>query len=478
MSRPRGVLLNSLSQAGVRLLGSATALLLTWLIARRSVDDLGVFRTVFVYFLATEFIPLLGMQTYLIREIAVRPDQARRLTLHSGIFAGVISVLAALLLVGVSFFGGYSQDISSGLLIVAGGMPATGGALVALSVLVGAGRATQFSVMQGTETLIRTVAGMACILAGWSVLAVVAVIVATRWVILIGYWRHLRPLLGAGLWVFDKSFFRTFLATVPTFAGITVLSIVTRFAAQAVLPWMLDDAAAGQFAAAYIFIDLALLIPTAITTNLVPVLARTAQVSASALGASCQQGLKLMISGVLPISAILAAIAPPMIATVLPGNASYTVSAQVLQVVIWICSLQAMDQVLASAIVARGRQDVDLHTVAVGAAALVILLLALVPVYGVHGAAYAVLGGMVISLSVRIFLVARHVPGIRIHEAIWRALIAGAAAVGVAAWLSKTHWIAAALVGGVTYLAVLALTGGFARQQRQGIFQLLQAGRA
>ena len=54
-----------------RVIASAGAFILFWVISQISVGQLGGFRTFFVFFIFTEFIPLLGMQQYVIREISV-----------------------------------------------------------------------------------------------------------------------------------------------------------------------------------------------------------------------------------------------------------------------------------------------------------------------------------------------------------------------------------------------------------------------
>jgi len=478
MKTRSGVLLNSLSQAAVRLLGSGCALFLTWIIARKSVDELGVFRTLFVYFLISEFIPLLGMQTFLFREIALHPEQIKKYTAHALVFASLVAIAGIALLCGLALRGSYSPEISRGLFIVASGLPATAASLVGLSVLVGAGQATRFSLVQGIETLVRTGVGIVCILSGWGVLSVIAAITVTRWLTMIGYWHSVRPLFNRDPWHFDRAFFREFLSHVPTFAGITTLSLITRFATQAMLPWILTDASAGQFAAAYMFVDLALLVPTALTTNLVPVLARKARESSEALSEACRQGIKIMVTGVLPISAIVAAVARPMFAAVLPGNASYEVSARVLEIVIWTCSLQAVDQVMASAIVARGRPDLDLRTLSVGAVSLVVLQVALIPRFGVTGAGAGFLLGMSIALTTRFILVGKQIPDIRPLDVFWRPALAAGAASAVAFTLGPWNWLAAAVAGGAVYLAMLAFLGGLARDEREGVLRLLQAGRA
>lgn len=472
-TRP-SLLFNSLSQAGVRVLGSACALVLTWLIARRSVAELGVFRTLFVYFLMCEFIPLLGMQMFLFCEISLHPDKIKKYTLHALIFALVVSVVTAGVLCTLALSGGYSEGIRHGLFIVAAGLPATAASLVGLSVLVGAGQATRFSLIQGVETLVRTAIGIVLILSGWGVLSAIAAMVVTRWGVLFGYWHAIKPLFKDEPWHFDGAFFRGFLRQVPTFAGITLLSLVTRFAAQTMLPWILDDSAAGQFAAAFAFIDLTLLVPTALTTNLMPVLSRKAHEPPPALTEACRQGIKVMATGVLPVCAIVTAISRPMFAAVLPGHASYAVSARVLEVIIWTCCLQAVDQVLSSAAIARGRQDIDLRTVWIGAVGLVVLLAICIPFFGVMGASIGVLGGTALLVFTRFALVGPLVPGLQPFELLWRPTLAAVAAMAAATAAAQLHWLAGAIAGGVAYLAVLAALGGFAQGERQGLLNLLQ----
>ncbi len=478
MKARSGLLLNSLSQAGVRVLGSGCALVLTWLIARRSVEGLGVFRTLFVYFLICEFLPLLGMQTFLFREISLHPERTKKYTLHAMIFALIVSVATAGILCALGFSKGYSEGIRHGLFLVAAGLPPTAASLVGLSVLVGAGQTARFSLIQGIETIVRTLAGIALILMGGGVLSAIAAMVVVRWGVVVGYWQAMKPLFGDEPWTFDWEFFRGFLRQVPTFAGITLLSLVARFAAQTMLPWMLNDAAAGQFAAAFAFVDMTLLVPTALTTNLMPMLSRKAHEPPPALAEASRRGIKVMAIGVLPVCAVVAAVSRPMFAAVLPGHASYAVSARLLEVIIWTCGLQAVDQVLSSAAVACGRQDLDLHTVAIAAVGLVVLLAVGVPLFGVMGAAMAVLVGTALLLLTRFILVSPHVRGLQPFELLWRPVAAAVVAMIAAAAAARFHWLAGAAAGGLAYLAAFAALGGFASRERRDLLNLLQPERA
>ncbi|HTQ31674.1 MAG TPA: oligosaccharide flippase family protein [Opitutaceae bacterium] len=479
MTSRTGPLFNTITQVGARFFGSTSSLILTWLIARQSAGALGAFRTLFSYLLIGDFIALLGMQTYLIREISLHPENIKKNGLHAFIFAQLVALAGIILMGWLAFFGGgYSPIIRHGLFIVAVSLPATAASLVGISILIGLGQAPACSFIQGTEAVVRTLAGIVLILLGYGILAVIGAMCLVRLVLPFAYWRAVKNSFSDEPWKVDWAFFRNFLRHVPTFAGISVLAVINRYAAPLILPWILNDAAAGLFGAAYIFIDLVMLVPTKLTINLIPVLARNGREPGPVLVESCRQGIKVMAMGVLPIVAILAVVAQPMFASAFSGKASYAVSANVLQVVIWTCCLQSIDQVLSAAIVAKGKQLVDLQTLSVGAAAMVLLLFILIPIFGLMGAAYAVLGAIVIQVAARFILVGRQIGGLQPFELLWRPAAAAAAAMAAATAAMRIHWLAGVAAGGLAYLAVLGALGTFTRHERDGMMRLLQAEKA
>lgn len=478
--KPRpGLFLNSLTQAGVRVLGSVCSLILMWLIARRSADVLGVFRTLYSYLLVGDVAALLGMQTYIMREVSIHPEDSRRLAGHAALFAVGVAALGAAGLSGVALIRvGYSPAIRQGLFVVAGTLPATAISLVGMSILLGTSRATTCSLVQGAETLLRTVGGIVLVLLGYGVLPVIGLMAVVRCLLPLGYWHTVRPLLPGGAWRLDGRFFRGFLRQVPVFVGIAALACVLRFAAPLLLPVMTTDAGAGQFAAAYIFVDLLMLVPTALTMNLLPVLARRARDREGGLLDSCRSGVKAMALGVIPIAAILAAVAHPMYAALFPGRPAYGTSATILQIVIWTCCLQSIDQVLAATIVAQGKAHIDLQTLTVGSASLIALLGLLVPHFGVLGAAWGVLGGFILMVVTRFILVGRQVRGLQPARLLWRPAMAAGPAMAAAAFGARWHWLAGAASGGLVYVAGLAALGAFTAAERGGLLELLQAGNA
>ncbi len=176
MTMRSGPLLNSLTQVAARTLGAASSLILSWLIARHSAGELGVFRTLFSYLLVGDFVALLGMQTYVMREVSLHPQNVKKQGLHALIFAQLVALVGVILMIGLAFFGrGYSQTIRQGLFFVAGSLPATATSLVGMAILIGLGRAPTCSFIQGTEAVVRTLAGIALVLLGYGMVPVIGV---------------------------------------------------------------------------------------------------------------------------------------------------------------------------------------------------------------------------------------------------------------------------------------------------------------
>ncbi|HEU5078482.1 MAG TPA: oligosaccharide flippase family protein [Opitutaceae bacterium] len=465
----------SLLLTGGRLVSSLSGLILVWLIAHRGAGDLGVFRTLFSFFLVAELFPLLGLQIFLMREISLHRDEIKKYLLHSAVFALVVSVAVGFVLLGLSRFGGYSPEVSKGLVIITGTMPATALYVCFVPILVGLEKTASLGVLQALETLGRTMIGAIFVLLKWDILTVITVLVAVRWLVLIAYWLCIRRDAANGLWRFERNFFKSIIAQVPVFAGITVFVAISRFAAPLMLPWMQGDRAAGQFGASYVIVDIALLLPTAIVANLMPRLSLLAKDSVTLLSRAAQDGIKMMAMGTLPVAGLVTLLAKPLLAVIFRNPDVYVAAAPLLQINIWLCVFMAFDQVLSSAIVACGKQRYDLQTVAIGAIATLGMLFGGISTMGVRGAAIGLAGGCLLQLSARFVLFAPHLCGINPLPLVWRPVVATGIMMVSVFWIPLAYWPLAAVVGLVVYISAMKLLGALSEEEWNGINMLLRA---
>jgi O-antigen/teichoic acid export membrane protein len=371
--------------------------------------------------------------------------------------------------------GGYSPAISGGLILLTLALPATALYLCAVSLLIGQEKGATLGVLQAVETLVRTGLGVVCVLLGGSVLSVITTLVAIRWLVLLGYWRALQVPPDPDGWRFEPAFFRKILAQVPVFAGITLFVAITRFAAPLLLPWLLDDQAAGHFAAAYLFVDLAVLLPTALVANLMPRFSLLAKDSPGPLTRVAQEGVKLMALTMLPVAGWVTLMAGPLLALVFRNPEIFLPATPVLQIGIWLCVLMAVDQVLSTTLIACGRQRDDLRSVALGAIATLVMLLSAIAAFGVRGAAVGLVAGYTLQVAARFILLTRLLPDFKPLPAVWRPLVASTVMMGIVIWIPRPDWVLAAVTGPVVYLLVLAALGALRPVECEGLGLLLRS---
>ncbi len=475
MSAKGNPIRGSLLLTAGRLVSSFTGLALVWLIAHRGAGDLGVFRTLFSFFLITELFPLLGLQIYLMREVSLHRGEVKKYLIHSAAFALGISVIVAAVLLCVAHWGGYSESVSKGLLIIMAAMPATALYVCCVPILIGLEQSSTLGALQAVETLGRAALGALLVYLGFNILAIIGALVVVRWLVLLVYWRVIPLSKDSSAGHFDWSFFRQILSHVPVFAGITIFAAITRFAAPLMLPWILNDRSAGQFGAAYIIVDVALLLPTAIIANLMPRFSALAKNSSTEISRAANEGVKLMALGTLPVAALTTLFARPILALVFHNPDVYIAATPLLQVSIWLCFLMSVDQVLSSTIVACGKQAYDLQTVAIGAIATLGLLFTCIRTFGLLGGAIGLLAGCFIQVLARFILFAPHIPGLNPLAAIWRPLCGMLGMIAAVYWIPVNYWPLSAFGGLVVYSLILFALGALRAEECDGIFMLLSS---
>ncbi|MFZ5565342.1 MAG: oligosaccharide flippase family protein [Thermodesulfobacteriota bacterium] len=472
-TKKTGLVSGSVMVTAARVASAACAFVLLWFISQESVADLGAFRTLFVFFLVVEFLPLLGMNQFLIREIARSPGQAADFLLHGVLLGLLVSVFIGAALLALSFYGGYSPAVRAGLPLIMISLPATAAVLCLQSVLVAMGRGTDFGVIQGVEVVARTVVGIVVIETTQNILYVMAGFVAVRCLITAVYWRRVRPLTLPCAARIRMDLVKIFAAMTPQFAGILLLFLVIRFAGPMMVPWMEGDAAAGQFAIVYQFLDLILLVPTAFAVNLMPLLARKAAGSLTDMNRTGKQAMGLIVMLMAPVTVFLAVHSEGLVVFIF--GPAYGPAVVLVRIAIWAGLMLVVDQMLSISMIAAERQKADLAALAVGALVTVAGMYVLISAYGVTGASAGLLLGTSSLLAARVILYRRKVGPVSPPALLWRTMAAGVVMGGFMIFYGATgfNMLVSGLAGGALYLLVLAGLGSFNRENRGRFAELL-----
>lgn len=224
-----------------------------------------------------------------------------------------------------------------------------------------------------------------------------------------------------------------------------------------------DSEALGYYAAAYTLISFFLNLGTAYTMSLIPALTRLREDIPAARGLY-DRSMAQVLAGVVPVCVGGILVAGPIIGLIFGGG--YVAAVEPLQILLLLLPLAYVRNVAQGGLLAHGRQDLMLRTVAWAAATNVVLNLLLIPRWGMAGAAWAT----VATEGVRTLLAGRFVHRLGLpmtHPARFvRIVVAAGVMAGVVLLVSRAPLVAVIGAGGLTYVAMLALLGGI--QFRRG----------
>lgn len=218
-----------------------------------------------------------------------------------------------------------------------------------------------------------------------------------------------------------------------------------------------DSAAVGHYAAAYTLISFFLNLGAAYTMTLLPVITRLRGDAAATRGLY-DGAMAQVLAGAVPVAVGGFLVAESIITLVF--GVGYGAAAVPLQILIWTIPVAVIRNVSQGALIAYGRQDQLLRTVTWAAAVNVALNLALIPRWGMAGAAAATL----VTEVVRTWLAARYVAGHGLPMAgprrFVKVLAAGAVMAAVVWWSGDRPVLVTVAIGMLCYVAALAAVGG------------------
>jgi O-antigen/teichoic acid export membrane protein len=230
-----------------------------------------------------------------------------------------------------------------------------------------------------------------------------------------------------------------------------------------------DSAAVGLYAAAYTLVSFFLNLGAAYSMTLLPVLTRLRN-DASATKALYDGSMAQVLAGAVPVAVGGFLVADQVVAMVF--GAGYTASADPLRILIWTIPVALIRNVSQGALIAYGRQDQLLTTVAWAAGVNVLLNLLFIPRWGMSGAAVATLITEVVRSTLAARYVSRHGLPMASPWRFRRVLLAGAAMAAIIWWVGDRPVLVTVAIGGASYLAALTAVGGI-RFRRDALPELV-----
>ena len=276
---------------------------------------------------------------------------------------------------------------------------------------------------------------------------------------LVGWALLLRGLPGLGVRFFvpgDRPRVAALLARGRRRVLFTLLGLVLYNVDLLILRYLRGEADAGRYAAAYVLISFCANLMIAYSHTVLPSMARE-PAPTPATAATYRTGLVVAWLVTMPV-AIGGALLAPLLIELLFGRA-YVDGATALQVLVLSVPVAALREMSVAALIARHREPALLRVNITAAVVNVSLNLALIPVFGLAGAAWATVVSEVVRLGVALVAAREAIPGALPLPALAKVLAAGLG-MGLAVVASGTrHSLAALAVGGVVYPLLLVFTG-------------------
>ena len=404
----RGILRNAAALFLVGLLAKGMGLVIAILIARfLGADAMGLFALLFAIAVVLETFISVGMSDSLVRDVAARPSMASNLYLHALRLVSWISLVPAVALALAAFLIADEGSMRASLVIVAIGAPVSAAFVVSQAVLQGSER---ILFLTWVTFLARVVSLIWLAFALYRGAGVEAAFVS-------------RLLFQAGsVAVFFAALWRDRNEETTDFAPRTQLTRSLPFALNRgireisvrlpslVLPGTVGLAPAGLFDSANRIRSTLGMTMSAMIVGMMPSFSRNFADSDSNSGQLVGYSVKYMCLAMSAVATVIS-LGGEWIISLLFG-VSFSGAAQLLEILVWVQVLVAVDAVLQQAMLAAGYEYTAVRYSSVGVAGQLVLILPLAYVLGLEGAALAVLLSSALTLILDLRFVVRNVVAI------------------------------------------------------------------
>jgi serine O-acetyltransferase len=389
-----------------RLVMPAAAFALLVLIGQTSGHLLGEYALVTTYYYVLQTLPLLGLTPLVMREVARRPELAGDYFATIGLLAVSVCVIINAFVMQVPAAFGYSAAVGEAIIVV--GCSIFGGilAFLAETLLITLHQARRVALVSTLENIARLAISAVVLHRGGSVADLIWVVLALRLLVLA---IHLPALAAAsGRWYIAlprAALLRQTVPLIPSFLASTVLTLIISRCDFFVLSAFEPVVEIGYYAVAFRLFEISLLGGSAISMALFPRLARLNATAPQRFGATVMAMLRVALVPAIVLAILGCAAADAYVALLF--SRQYPNPVWLARLFMLVFAAAAIDQLLATALNAANRQNLDLRALSAGGAVYVALLLILVPPLHLFGAWVALIAATAIQLAIRCLLLRR-----------------------------------------------------------------------
>jgi O-antigen/teichoic acid export membrane protein len=421
-----------------------------------------------------------GLGTLLTREVSKDRIQGNRYLNAVTILRGLLWLVSLpLMTAGVLIYASFSQmtpDIVAAIALFAVGLLFSSLADGFSAVFYAYEKMEYPAAISTVTALTRVSLGVLVLLLGWGFIGLAGVSIVANVVsaTILGVLmvRHcFRPRVDwdrqTGGWMLNTSF--------PLMINLLLATVFFRIDVLLLKP-LKGDAVVGYYGAAYKYIDGLNIIPAYFTQAIFPLMSRYADSARDSLLRAYVLSLRLLLIVALPIAAGTPFIARGLI-LVLGGGDYLPDSMIALQLLIGFLPFSFVNSVTQYVLIAIDQQRFLTKAFFIGVTFNVVANLLVIPTFSYKGSAVVTIFSELALLIPFYYSVRKHLGPLPWVSIVWQPAVASAAMAAVMWLLRDIPWLALIPAGGVVYLAVLALVGGFRQPDMEFLFRLLPLGR-
>jgi len=309
-----------------------------------------------------------------------------------------------------------------------------------------------------STALVSVALQIAVLLAGYGIVGLAAVSIATNLFTLVVMVYLVRHLLFKPHFAFDGSLARwMFFESYPLMMNNLLANLFFKIDVFLLLP-LTNATILGYYNAAYKFVNALNFIPSKFTLAIFPMLSRYAASSTDAMRRALVVSVKLLIWIAIPITIATEFIAPQLI-LLFAGAAYLPDSAIALQWLIWFLPFSFINSVVHYVLIALNEQRFLTRAFLIGVVFNIAANLIAIPPLTYRGAALVTVLSELALLIPFYYALRKHMPPLPILDMIWRPAAAGGIMAAVLYLLVPQNWIVALIAGSVAYGVALLLLG-------------------
>lgn len=403
-----------------------------------------------------------GLGILATREVSRDRSQANVYLTNSIVLRTILTVASIVLLVGVVLFYTATGDMDSETmwtLVLLWVSLFPNNIAGALSVMFSAYERFEYpTAVEIATALVSVVLQIAVLLAGYGIVGLAGVSIATNLFTLAVMYYLVRRLLFKPRVQFDRGLARwMFFESYPLMMNNLLSNLFFKVDVFLLLP-LTNATVLGYYNAAYKFVNALNFIPSKFTLALFPVLSRLSTGSTDAMRRAMLVSVKLLLWIALPITVATFFIAPQLI-LLFAGAAYLPDSAIALRWLIWFLPFSFVNSVIHYVLIALNEQRFLTRAFLIGLGFNLVANLIAIPALGYRGAALVTVLSELALLAPFYYALRKHMPPLPILDMLWRPALAAALMAAVLYALTPQNILIALALGTLVYGVSLVLVG-------------------